>query len=275
MRADKYFEPVGVWDDRGRDGMRRFYDPGSVIGAGVGLLGGMLQSDAQASAASDAAAAQTEAARLGIEEQRRQFDALQKLLAPYSQTGEKSLAAQGNLIGLGGADAQSQAIQALQQSPEYQALSQAGQEAILQNASATGGLRGGNTQAALAQFQPQLLAQLINNQYGRLGGLTSIGQNAAAGVGNAGMSTGRGISDLMQTQGAAQAGAALAEGKAQAGMFGQLGGVLGSLGSLDFGKMFGGGGGIPSLGGSNPYSSGGYTSTGGLGSAWGDLPFGG
>lgn len=272
MRADKYFEPVGVWDDRGRDGMRRFYDPGSAIVAGANLIGGMMQADAQESAASDAAAAQTEAARMGIEEQRRQFDALQKLLAPYSQTGEKSLIAQANLIGLGGADAQSQAIQALQQSPEYQALSQAGQEAILQNASATGGLRGGNTQAALAQFQPQLLAQLINNQYGRLGGLTSIGQNAAAGVGNAGMSTGRGIADLLQTQGAAQAGAALAAGKAQAGMFGQLGGIAGSL---DLGKMLGGGGGLPSLGGSNPYSSGGYTSTGGLGSTWGDLPFGG
>ena len=86
------------------------------------------------------------------------------------------------------------------------------------------------------------------------------------------MSTGRGISDLLQSQGAAQAGAALAAGKAQAGMFGQLGGLAGQL---DLGKMFGGGGGFGSLGPSNPYSSGGYTSTGGLGSAWGDLPFGG
>jgi hypothetical protein len=58
---------------------------------------------------------------------------------------------------------------------------------------ATGGLRGGNVQAALGQFQPQLLAQLIDQQYSRLGGLTSIGQNAAAGVGNAGMSTGNSI----------------------------------------------------------------------------------
>lgn len=272
MRADKYFEPVGVWDDRGADGRRRFHDPGSMLTAGVGVLGGLLQADAQSSAASDAAAAQSESARLGIEEQRRQFEAVQKLLAPYSAAGEKALTAQGALIGLGGNDAQSQAIQALKLSPEFAALSQAGQEAILQNASATGGLRGGNTQAALAQFQPQLLAQLIDRQYGRLGGITSIGQNAAAGVGNAGMSTGRDIAQLLQSQGAAQAGAALAGGKAQAGLLGQLAGLAGSF---DIGSMFGGGSPAVNLGSSNPYSTGGYSPMGGLGAAWGDLPFGG
>ena len=55
---------------------------------------------------------------------------------------------------------------------------QQGQDAILQNASAIGGLRGGNTQAALAQFRPALLSQLIAEQYNRLGGLSSLGQNA-------------------------------------------------------------------------------------------------
>lgn len=212
------------------------------------IAGSFLQSNAQQDAANTAAGAQTEAARMGIEEQRRQFDAVRQLLSPYVNAGTGALGAQQNLIGLGGANAQKQAIEALQQSPEYQALSQSGQNAILANASATGGLRGGNVQAALGQFQPQLLSSLINNQYSRLGGLTSIGQNAAAGVGNAGMQTGTNIANLYGQQGAAQAGGALAAGRAQAGLFGQLGELAG--------LYSGGFGGPPpsSLGGSQPYS---------------------
>jgi len=91
---------------------------------------------------------------------------------------------------------------------------QAGTNSILQNASATGGLRGGNTQAALASFSPNLLAQTIQQQYQNLGGLTSVGQNAAAMTGNAGMQTGQGIANLLQQQGAAIAGGDLAQGRA-------------------------------------------------------------
>ncbi|WP_449405980.1 hypothetical protein [Massilia phosphatilytica] len=36
--------------------------------------------------------------------------------------------------------------------PRFQALQQQGNDAILANASATGGLRGGNVQGALGQF---------------------------------------------------------------------------------------------------------------------------
>ena len=47
--------------------------------AGSSLAGGLLQS----SAAKSAARTQAGAAQAGIEEQRRQFDEIQKLLAPY------------------------------------------------------------------------------------------------------------------------------------------------------------------------------------------------
>ena len=117
------------------------------------------------------------------------------------------------------------AISALEAGPEFQALTQAGEEAILQSAAATGGLRGGQTQAALAQFRPQVLSSLINQQYSRLGGLTALGQTttqnvaqlgqaAAAGQAAAGQQTAANISNLFGQQGAAQAGAALAQGQA-------------------------------------------------------------
>lgn len=196
------------------------------------VISGTMSSRAQKKAAAAAAGAQQESTEAGIAEQQRQFDAVRKLLEPYVNAGTGALSAQQNLIGLGGADAQRSAIAQLEQSPQFQTLMQQGEQGILANASATGGLRGGNTQAALAQFRPALLSQLIEQQYGRLGGLTSIGQNAAAGTGNAGMQTGNAVSQLLQQQGAAQAGNALAAGRANAGMWNTIGQGFGTLGGM-------------------------------------------
>jgi len=181
-------------------------------------VGGYLSSKSQTKAADKASAAQTQSAEMGIEEQRRQFDAIQKLLSPYVNAGNSALGAQQNLLGLGGPAAQQAAIGAIEDSPQFAALTQQGEEVILANASATGGLRGGNVQAAMMQFRPQVLAQLINDRYAQLGGLAGLGQNAenaAAGVGNAGMQTGNNVTQLLGQQGAASAGAALLAGKAQ------------------------------------------------------------
>ena len=115
---------------------------------------------------------------------------------------------------------------------------QQGEEAMLQNAAATGGLRGGNLQGALAQYRPQVLSQLIEAQYGKLGGLSQMGQSAAAGQGAAGLSTGANISNLLAQQGAAQAGGALGSAAANQQM-------LGNIGSL--GSAFVGAGGIPGI----------------------------
>lgn len=205
--------------------------------AGASLGGGIDSANAQSSAAGQASAAQQAAAQAGIAEQQRQFDAIRELLKPYTQAGTGALSAQQALAGLSGADAQKQAIAGIQGSPQFQALQQQGESSILANASATGGLRGGNVQGALAQFSPALLSQLIDQQYSRLGGISSMGQNAAAGVGNAGMQTGQGISSLLQQQGAAQAGNYLAQGKSNQQMisgitnaFGQFAG-MGGFGS--------------------------------------------
>jgi hypothetical protein len=176
-----------------------------LLPMGAALLGSAMQSRA----AGKAAGQQADAAQAGIEEQRRQFDEMQKLLAPYVQAGQPALQAQQAMLGLGGAEAQQQAIAGVEQSPLLQALMRQGEEAMLQQASATGGLRGGNMQAALAQFRPQMLQEALDQQYARLGGLTALGQQSAAGVGTAGMQTGRDVAGLLQQQGAARAGGAL------------------------------------------------------------------
>jgi hypothetical protein len=183
--------------------------------AGIAVGGATLVSGlAQADAAQSASETQAGAAQAGIDEQRRQFEAVQKLLAPYVSAGTPALEAQQSFLGLRGPEAERAAIDRIKGGETFQALSQQGENALLQQASATGGLRGGNIQGALAQFRPQLLSSLIEQQYSRLGGMTSLGQQSAAGVGTAGLQTGQRISGLLGEQGANIAGGEIAQGKA-------------------------------------------------------------
>lgn len=220
----------------------------STAAAGVGsAISGSKASSAAKSAAQTQAASQSEA----IGEQRRQFDAIRELLAPYVQAGRPDLTqpyigagpgalqAMQGLAGLRGAGEQQAAINQIKQGAQYQELARQGEEAILQNAAATGGLRGGNVQAALAQFRPALLNQLIESQYGKLAGLTSLGstsaenllrlgQASAAGTAAAGQQSAQNIGNLMVGQGQALAAGQIGAANA----FAQgVGGITGALGS--------------------------------------------
>jgi hypothetical protein len=225
--------------------------PDLMMGLQVGasLLGSSMQADA----ASEASAAQVASAEAGIAEQRRQFDAMRELLKPYvsvgttaieglapfqvagvgavpilqqyAQAGPKAFEQQQALAGVLGPERQREAIAQIESGGGFQASVQAGEEALLQRASATGGLRGGNIQAALSQFRPQMLQQEIERQFGRLGGfadigretqgnLLKIGQASAAGVGAQGVTTGTNIANLLANQGRAIAGGQLGEARA-------------------------------------------------------------
>jgi hypothetical protein len=151
---------------------------------------------------------------MGVEEQRAAREQMRALLQPYVDAGGPALQAQMAALGLAGPEEQQAFVAQQEQGPLFQALARQQEESILQNASATGGLRGGNVQGALAQFRPALLNQFLEQQYNRLGGLTALGQQSAAGVGTAGMQSANAIGQLFGQAGQAQAGAAL--GKASA-----------------------------------------------------------
>lgn len=191
-----------------------------LIGGVTNVIGSVTGANAAASAAKKAGGIQADAAQSGI-------DQIRELLSPFIGAGTQALGSQQALLGLSGQGAQQAAIQALQQSPFFTAQLQRGENSILQNASATGGLRGGNTQAALAQFAPQLLGQAYQQQLQGLGGLSGQGLSAAGSAGSQ-------IAELLGQQGAARAGATLAQGQKQGQVFGsalQLGGLaLGGLG---------------------------------------------
>ncbi len=155
------------------------------------------------------------------------------------------------------------AISNIEKSPLYQSQVQAGEEALLQNASATGGLRGGNVQRALGEFRPQLLNQLIQQRYQNYGGLAGqglntagrlletgqqattniaqFGQAAAAGQAAGSLSTGSNLSNIVERQGQAAAGAEIAKGQAQAdgigGIAGAFGGIVGGSGGGALGGL--------------------------------------
>lgn len=204
----------------------------------LAMAGATLYSGYQASkAAKQASQTQAASAEAGIAEQRRQFDEIRKLLQPYVEAGQPALQAQQALAGILGPEEQQAAIAQLEGSPMFQAMARQGEEAILQGASATGGLRGGNVQAALAQFRPEMLNRAIAQQYERLGGLTTLGQRSAAGVGAEGSATSARIAELMQAQGAAQAGGIMG----RANIIGQTIGGLANIGGYAAGQgLFGG-----------------------------------
>jgi len=137
----------------------------AALGGAASLLSGLIGGSSQASAA------------------RKQARALQRYLGPYAQAGQDALSQQMALMGMGSPEEQAAMIAQLEGGPEYQALVEQGENAMLANASATGGLRGGNLQGALARFRPQMLSQLINQQMSRLGGIAGMGYNAASTLG--------------------------------------------------------------------------------------------
>lgn len=238
--------------------------PDPVTGLTVGAT--LLSSSMQADAATEAAGIQAGAAGAGVAEQRRQFDALQALLKPYQEAGIPALAQQQALLGLQGPEAEQAAIERIRGGETFQALAQQGEEALLQRASATGGLRGGNIQAALAQFRPELLSSLIEQQYGRLGGMTQLGQRSAAGVGAAGMETGSNISNLLAQQGAARAGGELGQAKA----YGQILNIPAQMAGMRAGGGGGGFGGLQASFAQTPVGASGF----GTGLAYGNQDLG-
>lgn len=224
--------------------------------AAATLAVGAYSANQQAQAAKGAANAQEKASKASIAEQRAQAQAMQELLQPYVQAGQPAMQEQMALLGFSleqpkfggdlfsavggaaappsyvsgeaGAEAQRAAIERISSSPMLQAQMQSSEAALLQNASATGGLRGGNVKGALAQFRPSMLNQAIQQRYANLAGMTALGQQSAAGVGTAGIQTGQGISGQLGQIGAAQAGSVLAQGQAQQQMLNTIPQAIGT-----------------------------------------------
>jgi len=135
---------------------------------------------------SDASDAATEAASISADAQLQALNYLKEIEQIPQQFRSSALQQLGGLYGLeGGTGSQQQLIDQAQASPLYSAImsgQQAGEQSILRNAGATGGLRSGNVQSALADYNTQLqnkaLLESYNQQLSGLQGLAGLSSNA-------------------------------------------------------------------------------------------------
>ena len=180
---------------------------GAMIGAQVGSsLGGSMS----ANSASDA---QMQAQQNALAAQQSMYDQTKQRLDPFVQAGYLSLDQQKDYLGLNGPQRQQAFIDSVKNSPEFGTMLKQMQDQVLQNASATGGLRGGNTQGALMQLSPQILMQLLAQKYSAFGGLSSSGQNAAAGLGSIGANTANQMQGIYQNMGNVNSNNIMAQNK--------------------------------------------------------------
>lgn len=159
-----------------------------------------------------AEAAQLEYLNKAIGEQQRQFDVTRADYAPYLQSGLGGLSNLSDLLGINGADAQSAGMVSIQNSPMLESIIRNGEEALLQNAAATGGIRGGNTQRGLADFRADAFADQLNQQIARMAGLAGLGMGATDSVSSFGANASNNISNLFGQQGQVRAGGLLTRG---------------------------------------------------------------
>ena len=173
----------------------------AVIGAGAavaGVVGARKSSKA-------AASAQERAASEGQSEIARQFDITQGNLKPFQDAGVSAITEQQALLGLSGDEAQSRAFAQLQDSPGQAFLRKRQERTLLRNASAIGGLGGGNVRTALQEQAVGFAQQDIENQFGRLGQLAGQGRGAATSVGQFGQNAATNRANLGTVGGEARA----------------------------------------------------------------------
>ena len=228
---------------------------GTIGSAAIGASSARSAGKAQRAAARRAGDAQLQASRESIDFQKEQFDLQRQLMEPFREAGLSGLEQMMALGGMAGPEAEAEAIKNIAESDAFRFYEDQGTQGILSGASATGGLRGGNTQRQLAELRPNLLNTLVNERYGRLSGLAASGQSAAAGQGSAAMALGGNVANTLQNQGLSQAqmytqmgqaraGQSLGTGQALAG----LAGGISQLGMADAMGMFNDPAGVSKLG---------------------------
>lgn len=192
----------------------------TAVGGGT-ALGEYLSGQQQADAQSEANRMNAALSREGIAEQRRQFDVLGSeraaglgqaseletsrrareeainrqvqerfgalrsenigMLDPYREAGAAATREQQALLGLGGADQQAAAMSRFSESPGQAFLRERQEKALLRNASAIGGLGGGNVRTALQEQAFGRAQTDLDNRISQLSDLGARGLTAAQG----------------------------------------------------------------------------------------------
>lgn len=152
------------------------------MGVVGGIAGGLLGGGLFGGGGDDSGGASVQAANTQVAAQREALDYLKEREAIPRQFSEGALRRLGGIYGLeGGEGSQQQMIESAMTSPLYKSIiggRESGEEAILRNVAATGGLRSGNVQEALYDYNTQLenqaLLEAYNQQVQGLSGLAGL-----------------------------------------------------------------------------------------------------
>lgn len=145
-----------------------------AIGAAIG---GVASSLIGASSARSASRAQERAAQQQMDLSREQFNRVDENLSPFREAGGNALAAYNYELGLG---ARPDGFAGISMSPGTTFALEQGRDTIEAGAAARSGLNSGATMAGLERLRFGLSAQDRETQLNRLGGMTQMGQSAAA-----------------------------------------------------------------------------------------------
>lgn len=195
----------------------------ALIGAGVGLVGGMIQGNASKSAANTAANASNQATQA----QQGMFNTTNAQQAPWRQAGQTAL---GQI-----ADMQPQFTHQFNAgdlnanlAPNYAFQLGQGQGAIQNAANLQTGLVSGNAMKGLEDYTQNYAQNAYQNAFSnysanqtnifnRLSNIAGLGQTANANVGNVAASISPGIAQTMVGSGAAQAAGTMGQANAITG----------------------------------------------------------
>ena len=166
------------------------YDQGSQwLNQGIGALGNVAQGQSAQghysgmNAAQAGSAAQSQAQQANTMAGQGQFNQAINGANRWTGAGLNAQSMMANRSGANGADAQAQAYKNFQESPGQSWLREQGQNAIINQSSATGGLHGGRVQKELMRQGQGMASQDYQNQFANLGALAGQGLQAQGMVG--------------------------------------------------------------------------------------------
>lgn len=149
----------------------------------------------------------------------QQYEQMRRDLIPYMQAGTRNLA---TLEQLNAGDYSSFTM-----SPDYQITRAEGIKGLDRSAASRGTQYSGGQLAALADYSGSVANKAYGDYYNRIANLAGLGQSAAAGVGNAGMTFASQAGNAIQNAANARAATQIGQASTYGQMAEQLGGAFG------------------------------------------------
>lgn len=177
----------------------------------------------------NATRAQSQSAAAALEELQRQFDIQQGAVQPFRDIALPGLGEASRLAGVMGDPQQRNAIARMLPTPGQEFREAEGERRILQDASARGGLGGGNVLRQLQDFGIGSGRAQVEDQFNRLSGLAGTAQTATGQLGQIGQQFSSGVSDQLTNRANAIASGEAAQQQAKSNLISTGVGLLGLI----------------------------------------------